>query len=86
MLGANHPPRGTGPFTGRVKVRTDIVEVNRPAESITDYAREQKMDLIVMATHGYSGFKKLFLGSVANGVLNQYHVPVLPIRPEACRI
>jgi len=67
-----------------IKVKTDIIEANRPAEAITDYAREKKMDLIVMATHGLSGFKKLFLGSVSSGVLNQSNVPVLLIRPEAC--
>ncbi|MDA8127018.1 MAG: universal stress protein [Deltaproteobacteria bacterium] len=69
-----------------IKVKTDIIEANRPAETITDYAREKKMDLIVMATHGNSGFKKLLLGSVSSGVLNQSSVPVLLIRPEACRI
>ena len=69
-----------------IKVKTDIIEANRPAETITDYARDKKMDLIVMATHGLSGFKKLFLGSVSSGVLNQSNVPVLLIRPEACHI
>jgi nucleotide-binding universal stress UspA family protein len=69
-----------------IKVKTDVIEANRPAETITDYAREKKMDLIVMATHGLSGFKKLFLGSVSSGVLNQSNVPVLLIRPEACHI
>ena len=44
------------------------------------------MELIIMATHGYTGFKKLMLGSVASGVLNQSFVPVLLIRPEACRL
>jgi nucleotide-binding universal stress UspA family protein len=69
-----------------IKVKTESVEANRAADTITDYAQKNGMELIIMATHGYTGFKKLMLGSVASGVLNQSHVPVLLIRPEACRL
>lgn len=69
-----------------IKVKTASLESNRPADAITDYAQKKGMELIVMSTHGYTGFKKLMLGSVAFGVLNVSHVPVLLIRPEACRI
>jgi nucleotide-binding universal stress UspA family protein len=69
-----------------IKVKTVSLEANRPADTITDYAQKNGMELIVMSTHGYTGFKKLMLGSVAFGVLNESHVPVLLIRPEACRI
>jgi nucleotide-binding universal stress UspA family protein len=70
----------------KVKVKTESVEANRPADAITDYAQKNGMELIIMATHGRTGFKKLMLGSVASGVLNQSAVPVLLIRPEACRL
>lgn len=69
-----------------IKVKTESLEANRPADAITDYARKNGMELIIMATHGFTGLKKLMLGSVASGVLNQSPVPVLLIRPEACRI
>jgi len=69
-----------------VKVKTESVEANRPADTITDYAQKNGMELIIMATHGHTGFKKLMLGSVASEVLNQSPVPVLLIRPEACRL
>jgi len=69
-----------------IKVKTESVEANRPADTITDYARKNDIELIIMATHGYTGLKKLMLGSVASGVLNQSPVPVLLIRPEACRM
>jgi nucleotide-binding universal stress UspA family protein len=69
-----------------VKVKTKAVEANAPAETIAKYAEENNIDLIVMSTHGYTGFKKMMLGSVASGVLNQSSVPVLLIRPEACRL
>ena len=68
-----------------IKVKTDSLEGNRPADTITEYAQENGMDLIIIGTHGYTGLKKLFLGSVAFGVLHQSHIPVLLIRPESCR-
>ena len=69
-----------------IKVKTESVEANRSADTITDYAKKNGMDLIVMATHGHTGFKKLLLGSVAFGVLHESHVSVFLIRPESCRM
>jgi nucleotide-binding universal stress UspA family protein len=69
-----------------IKVITVSVEANRPAETIVEYAKKNGIELILMATHGHTGFKRLMLGSVASGVLNQSSVPVLLIRPDACRI
>jgi nucleotide-binding universal stress UspA family protein len=69
-----------------IKVKTESLEANSPAHKITEYAQENGMELIIMGTHGYTGLKKLIMGSVAFGVLNQSHVPVLLIRPEACRL
>jgi nucleotide-binding universal stress UspA family protein len=69
-----------------VKVKTKVLEAKRPSTAITDYAQNNGMDLIVMSTHGYTGLKKLLLGSVATEVLNQSPVPVLMIRSEANRL
>jgi nucleotide-binding universal stress UspA family protein len=68
-----------------IKVKTESLEGNRPADTITQYAQQKGMDMIIIGTHGYTGLKKLMLGSVAFGVLHQSHVPVLLIRPESCR-
>jgi nucleotide-binding universal stress UspA family protein len=68
-----------------IKVKAESLEGNRVAETITEYAREKGMDLIIIGTHGYTGLKKLLLGSVALGVLNESHIPVLLIRPESCQ-
>jgi nucleotide-binding universal stress UspA family protein len=68
-----------------IKVKTEALEANQPAHAIADYARTNGIDMIVIATHGYTGMKKLMLGSVALGVLHDSHVPVLLIRPESCR-
>jgi nucleotide-binding universal stress UspA family protein len=55
-------------------------EMGQPAEVIINYARYYPVDLIVMATHGRSGFKRLVYGSVADKVLRGADVPVLLVR------
>lgn len=67
-------------------VKTETVEANAPSRAITDYALQNRVDLIVIATHGYTGMKKMLLGSVASKVLHESHVPVLLIRPQSCCI
>jgi len=69
-----------------VKVKTETIESNGPSHTITDYAQKNGVDLIVIATHGYTGMKKMMLGSIALKVLHESNVPVLLIRPEACRV
>ena len=68
-----------------IKVKMESLEGNRPADTITEYAQKKAMDMIIIGTHGYTGLKKLMVGSVAFGVLHQSHIPVLLIRPESCR-
>lgn len=50
-------------------------------EVIVDYAREQAVDLIAMATHGRSGLSRLVQGSVASQVVQSGVAPVLLVRP-----
>ena len=50
------------------------------AESIINYASEQKGDLIVIGTRGRSGLKRLVLGSVASAVVAHASCPVLVVR------
>lgn len=69
-----------------IKVKTETIESNGPSHTITDYAQKNGVDLIVIATHGYTGMKKMMLGSVTLKVLHESNVPVLLIRPEACRL
>ncbi len=68
-----------------INVKTETVESNRPSHTITDYAQKNGVDLIVITTHGYTGMKKMMLGSIALKVLHESNVPVLLIRPDACR-
>jgi len=68
-----------------IKVKTETIESDAPSHTITDYAEKNGVDLIVIATHGYTGMKKMLLGSTAVKVLHESNVPVLLIRPEVCR-
>jgi nucleotide-binding universal stress UspA family protein len=61
---------------------TRVVKEGKPAETVADYAKQKKVDLVLMATHGYSGLQRMLRGSTANGILHAVHVPVLLVRPE----
>ena len=62
-----------------IKVSTELLE-GRPEEKIVDYAKSHPVDLIVIATHGYTGMKRLMFGSVALQVLHDANVPIFLIR------
>lgn len=51
-----------------------------PAAEIVKLAREEKADLLVMGTHGRTGFQHALLGSVAEKVIRKAPCPVLIIR------
>lgn len=56
---------------------------DRPAETITEYAKHARIDLIVMGTHGRTGVSHLLVGSVAERVVRTAPCPVLTVRhPE----
>jgi nucleotide-binding universal stress UspA family protein len=64
-----------------VEVET-IVRQGIPVDAIIDTARETGADLIVIGTHGRTGFSHLFFGSVAEKVVRLAHMPVLTVGPE----
>jgi universal stress protein A len=53
-----------------------------PARTIVRFAEEQGADLIVMGTHGWTGFRHLILGSTAENVVRTAKCPVLTVRSE----
>jgi nucleotide-binding universal stress UspA family protein len=53
-----------------------------PAEEILKYASNEKMDLIIIATHGRKGIDRIIFGSVAEQVVKTSPVPVLVINPR----
>jgi nucleotide-binding universal stress UspA family protein len=56
------------------------------SESLTNYAEKNGVDLIVIATHGRSGIKEWFWGSVAERVLKTSKIPILMVRPDGCSL
>ena len=54
--------------------------VRHPAEGIVDYSLKEKIDLIIMASHGHSGIKHWALGGVSDRLLHMSNIPVLLIR------
>jgi len=67
---------------GDVAVRTSI-ELGAPVGEIVRLAKGLPADLIVMGTHGRSGFEHLLMGSITERVLRKAPCPVLTIRPDA---
>ena len=63
-----------------VKVKPVTAKGDLVSEAIIGTAKRQKCDLIVMASHGRRGIKRLLLGSETQQVLTHSHVPVLVLR------
>lgn len=65
-----------------ITVETKLLEKRdeRIANVIVDEAKHWSADLIIIGTHGRSGFSHLLLGSIAEGVVRTAHIPVLLIR------
>jgi nucleotide-binding universal stress UspA family protein len=57
-----------------------VIREGLATDGILSLADEQKIDLIVMGTHGRRGMDRLMLGSVTERVLREAHCPVLAIR------
>jgi nucleotide-binding universal stress UspA family protein len=59
-----------------------LVREGEPEDVILDLAHEEDAGLIVMGTHGRSGFSLLVMGSVAEKVMHATSRPVLFVKPE----
>ena len=66
---------GAGIKARAITVRSDLV-----AEAVMAAARKHKCDLVVMASHGRRGIKRLLLGSETQHVLTHGSIPVLVLR------
>jgi len=62
------------------KLITKVI-AGKPFVEIVEYAKEQAIDMIVLATHGRSGLSHILLGSVAERVVRKAPCPVLTCRP-----
>ncbi len=56
------------------------VAIGDPSSEIIDYAEANKIELIVVPSHGRTGLGRFFMGSVAERVVRFAHCPVLVLR------
>lgn len=59
-----------------------MVRLGRSWKEIVDTAKSKHMDLLIIATHGYTGLKYALLGSVAEKIIRHAPCPVLVVRAE----
>ena len=65
----------------KLKVQS-LVIVGKPVKKITEYVASCDVDLIIMATHGFSGIHRWVRGSTADEILHAAQVPVLMVKPK----
>jgi nucleotide-binding universal stress UspA family protein len=66
-------------ITKKIKIHTRVV-MGRAPDEIVSVAKKGKADLIVISTHGETGWRHLVFGSVAEKVVRFSSCPVLTIR------
>jgi nucleotide-binding universal stress UspA family protein len=60
-----------------------VIARGNPGEAVLEYAVKNNIDLIVMGTHGRSGFSRLMFGSVASHIIHHSPIPVLLVPPTS---
>ena len=68
-------------FANLPRVNGKVV-IGDPAETILSYIEENKIDLVVMGTHGRKGLDRVIFGSVAERVVKNSAAPVLVVNPH----
>jgi nucleotide-binding universal stress UspA family protein len=66
---------------GNAETRREMLE-GEPGEVIRDYARNQRVDLVVMGTHGWTGVRRYVAGSVTERVVQGTAAPVLVVHAD----
>ncbi len=64
----------------KVSFHSEIIESHSVSKTIVSYSKSKKIDLIILGSHGRTGFDRLLLGSVANGISQIARCPVLIVR------
>jgi len=71
------------PLRRKLPGTTSVIRTGIPWQEILLAARDANADLIVVGTHGRTGFARAWLGSVAEKVVRLSHIPVLTVREIA---
>jgi nucleotide-binding universal stress UspA family protein len=67
----------------QLRVKLELAMLQPPAQAIVEYATRERIDLIVLGTHGRQGLAHFVMGSVAEKVVRTAPCPVLTVRhPE----
>lgn len=83
LVEAAHYLEGAATSSSLAGVKTEVVAATGSAAAIIlAETEERNIDLIVMCTHGHTGLKRWFLGSVAQKVARHAPVPVLVLHPH----
>jgi nucleotide-binding universal stress UspA family protein len=61
-------------------IRKRVVRTGKPFYEINQYAEEENIDLIIIATHGHSGMEHILFGSTAEKVVRKAPCAVLLVR------
>jgi nucleotide-binding universal stress UspA family protein len=63
-----------------IQLKTEVLDGDSEARVIVNYAKKNRVDLIVIGSRGISKFKQLLIGSVANAITSLAPCPVMLIR------
>lgn len=69
------------PYLQGIEV-TELIQFERAFDGIIKTAKKNDVDLIVMGSHGASGFREMFIGSNTEKVVRTSDIPVLVIKRE----
>jgi len=86
-LDDNYKERYTKKIEDTVKFEV-LTKSGREDEEILKFAKDEKVDIIVVGTHGKTGIEHVFFGSVAEKVLRHSPVPlfVIPCKKKLERL
>ena len=68
----------------QIKTET-YTKLGSVVKSIIEFADNDNVDLVLIASHGRSGLGRFFFGSVAAGILNRVGQPLMVIRCKNCQ-
>jgi nucleotide-binding universal stress UspA family protein len=63
-----------------ISIKSKILTSGSAVNNIVTFVKSQKNDLVVIGSHGRTGFDRLLLGSVANGVSQKVNCPILIVK------
>lgn len=68
-----------------IRVSSAVTLMGMVGPALVTYVRDLGIDLVVMATHGRGGIRRVWLGSTADYLVRHLEIPVLLVRPESAR-